>query len=324
MYPSYLESYHNGGLNKVIEKTFNMLESCCVCPRRCKVNRLKNEQGFCKTGLRPKVCSFMPHHGEEPPISGKRGSGTVFFSCCNMACAYCQNYEFSQLGEGREVDFAELADFMMQLQDIGCHNINLVTPTHVMPQILKSLHIAISRGLKIPIVYNTGGYELPDIIKLLAGIVDIYLPDMRYGDSDMAMRYSAAVDYPQYNQAAVKQMHMQVGVAKMSSDGIIEQGVIIRHLILPNNISGTEAIMRFIARELSQDTYISLMSQYFPCYHANHFKEIARRIKFEEYKEAKQIMARYGLENGWIQESHGLERFAGINIKPLFKKENDT
>ncbi|MCX5703894.1 MAG: radical SAM protein, partial [Candidatus Omnitrophica bacterium] len=227
MYPSYLESYNNGRLNKVADAAFKLLESCSICPRKCKVNRLKGELGFCKTGPRPRVCSFMPHHGEEPPISGKQGSGTIFFSHCNMACVYCQNYEFSQLGQGREVDFAQIAQFMLELQSLGCHNINFVTPTHVMPQILKALTLAIPKGLKIPLVYNTGGYELPQIIKLLSGIVDIYLADMRYADSKVALEYSNAPDYPKYNQAAVKEMQRQVGVAKIDSSGIIERGLVI-------------------------------------------------------------------------------------------------
>jgi len=323
MYPAYLESYGNGNLNKIIEKTFQMLESCSICPRRCKVNRLKNELGFCKTGLKPKVCSFMAHHGEEPPISGKQGSGTIFFSHCNMACVYCQNYEFSQLGQGREVDFEELAQFMLELQAMKCHNINLVTPTHVLPQILKSLSIAISKGLKIPIVYNTGGYELPEVIKLLEAVVDIYLPDARYADNDMAVKYSFACDYPKYNQEALKEMHRQVGVAKINNEGIIEKGLIIRHLVLPNNIAGTDKIMLFIANELSGGTYISLMSQYFPYYKAAQFKEIFSRITHQEYKDAKDAMERHGLSNGWIQESYGLGRFAGTNIKTTLKEEDN-
>jgi putative pyruvate formate lyase activating enzyme len=316
MYPSYLEPYNNGNLNKLIEKTFKLLESCCICPRRCKVNRLKDEKGYCKTGLKPRVCSFMPHHGEEPPISGTQGSGTIFFSWCNMACVYCQNYEFSQLGQGREVEFEELAQFMLTLQKLGCHNINLVTPAHVMPQILKALEIAISNGLKIPLVYNTGGYELPQIIELLKAIVDIYLPDMRYADNDMATKYSDAPDYPKYNQESVIQMHRQVGVAKIEK-GIIKRGLVIRHLVLPDNISGTDKIMKFIAEEVSKDTYISLMSQYIPYYKAREFKEISRRITYKEYADARQIMQKYGLSNGWVQESYGLERFAGVNIKQI-------
>ena len=316
MYPVYLRTYQAGRLNQLIEETFKLLESCCICPRRCGVNRLKNEKGFCKTGLKPKVCSFMPHHGEEPPISGVHGSGTIFFSHCNMSCVYCQNYEFSQSGQGREVEFEELAKFMIDLQDMGCHNINLVTPTHVMPQILKALSIAIPKGLKIPVVYNTGGYELPDIIKMLDGIVDIYLPDARYADNDMSIKYSGAPDYPGYNQDALKEMHRQVGIANIDNQGIIKTGLIIRHLVLPNNISGTDKIMKVIAKELSAHTYISLMSQYRPCHKVSQFKDICRRITYEEYEYAKQTMQEQGLNNGWIQEEGGLERFDGINIKP--------
>jgi putative pyruvate formate lyase activating enzyme len=317
MPPIYLESHNNGRLARIAEEAFKKLESCCICPRRCKVNRLKDEKGFCKTGLKPKVYSFMPHYGEEPPISGKRGSGPIFFSHCNMACVYCQNYEFSQLGQGgREAKFEDLADFMLQLQTLGCHNINLVTPTHIMPQILKALCLAIPKGLKIPIVYNTGGYELPEIIRLLDGIVDIYLPDMRYADNEPAIKYSQAPDYPEYNQASLKEMHWQVGIARIDAQGIIKRGLIIRHLVLPNNISGTDKIMRFIAGELSENTHISLMSQYFPCHKAGEFKEISRRITKEEYAVAQQTMHNYGLHNGWIQDEHGLDRFAGINIKP--------
>jgi len=316
MYPGYLDSYNNGKLNSIIDQAFKMLASCCICPRKCKVNRLKDERGFCRIGLKPKAYSFMPHHGEEPPISGERGSGAIFFSGCNMSCVYCQNYEFSQQDEGREVEPEELANFMLKLQDMGCHNINLVTPTHVMPQIMQSLALAIPKGLKIPIVYNTGGYELPEIIRLLDGIIDIYLPDMRYADNDMAIKYSLAPDYPKLNQAALKEMHSQAGIAEINGKGIIKKGVIIRHLVLPNNISGTDKIMKFIAEELSKDTYISLMSQYSPYYKSNESKDICRHIAEQEYADAKAAMKKYGLYNGWTQEDRGLERLAGINIKP--------
>jgi len=317
MYPSYLESNNNGTLDKLIEKTFRMLESCCICPRKCKVNRVNGESGFCKTGLLPRVCSYMPHHGEEPPISGSRGSGTIFFSQCNMACVYCQNYQFSQIEEGKEVSFEELALYMLELQKAGCHNINLVTPTHVMPQILKSLKIAVLKGLKIPLVYNTSGYELAKILRLLDGIVDIYLPDMRYADPAMSEKYSSAADYPQHNREALKEMYRQVGVAKINDDGIIERGLILRHLVLPGNISGTQEIMKFISKEISQDTYISLMSQYAPYYRAADFRELNRRLTCEEYEHAIELMHKEGLYNGWTQDSGGLERFAGVHIKPI-------
>ena len=321
-YPAYLNSYQNGQLDNAIEQACNMLECCQICPRKCKTNRLKNKRGFCKTGLKPMVCSFLAHHGEEPPISGTSGSGTIFFTNCNMGCVYCQNYEFSQSGEGREVDFEELAGFMLELQKLGCHNINLVTPTHVMPQILKALKIAIPKGLKAPLVYNTGGYELPEIIKLLDGIVDIYLPDMRYADEEASVKYSCAPGYPEYNRNSVKEMHRQVGIAKMDNEGIIKSGLVIRHLVLPNNTSGTEKIMKFIAEEVSPDTYISLMSQYLPYYKASEFKDISRRLLMKEYEEAREIMGKCGLSNGWIQESYGSERFAGIHIKPALKKDD--
>jgi putative pyruvate formate lyase activating enzyme len=313
---SYREAYKSGLLQASASCAFQRLASCDICPRKCGVNRLRNERGYCKTGLLPKVCSFMPHRGEEPPISGSRGSGTIFFSHCNLSCAYCQNYEFSQEGQGREVDFGDLAGFMLELQKQGCHNINLVTPTHVMPQILKALIIAVEKGLHIPLVYNTGGYELAGAIRLLVGIVDIYLPDMRYADEEAAVRYSQAPGYPAYNQEAVKEMFRQAGNAVIGEDGIIKKGVIIRHLVLPHNLSGTERIMRFISRELGPDAFISLMSQYLPYYKASEYKEISRRLLHEEYAQAIETMHGCGLYNGWIQESYGLERFAGVNIKP--------
>ena len=322
MYPSYLEAYNNGKLDTIIDTAFKLLESCSICPRQCKINRLKDQAGFCKSGLKAKVYSFLAHQGEEPPISGRHGSGTIFFSYCNMACVYCQNYEFSQSGkEAREVNSRELAAIMLELQGAGCHNINFVSPTHVMPQILAGLKEAIKFGLKIPLVYNTGGYESTEIIKLLDGIVDIYLPDMRYADSQSASKYSFAKDYPRYNQEALKEMHRQVGVADIDKNGIIKKGLIVRHLVLPENISGSEKIMKFIAEELSRDTYISLMSQYFPYYKACEFVELNRRISQEEYEAAQKAMQKYGLSCGWVQESHGLDSYAGINIKPTFKSE---
>ncbi len=314
--PKYLDLYHTGKLQTACDTAFKLLESCQICPRNCKVNRLKDEKGFCHTGLKPKVYSFMAHQGEEPPISGEKGSGTIFFANCNMGCLYCQNYEFSQLGQGREVDSDELADIMLKLQGMECHNVNFVTPTHVMPQILKALLIAIPKGLKIPLVYNTSGYELAGIIKLIDGIIDIYLCDMRYFDSEKSLKYSTALDYPEYNQEAVKEMHRQTGIAAINEKGIIERGLVIRHLVLPNNVSGTKGIMRFIANELSKESYISLMSQYLPYYKAREEKEIMRRLTQEEYNEAKKAMEESGLYNGWVQESYGIERFAGVNIKP--------
>ncbi|MCM8762924.1 MAG: radical SAM protein [Candidatus Omnitrophica bacterium] len=315
MSPSYLELYRNAKLDEVIDRVYRLLESCAICPRLCRVNRLKDKKGFCRTGLKPKVYAAFPHYGEEPPISGDRGSGTIFFSNCNLRCIYCQNYRFSQKGEGREIEIQELAELMLKLQEKGCHNINLVTPTHVMPQILSALKSAISGGLEIPIVYNTSGYELPEIIKNLEGIVDIYLADMRYADSAMAGKYSGADNYPRYNRASIKEMHRQVGIAKINKEGIIESGLIIRHLVLPHNISGTHQILRFIAEELSEETYVSLMSQYLPCHKAGADPQLNRRITEEEYSQAIKVRENCGLYNGWIQEARGSESLAGINIK---------
>ena len=316
-YPVYLNSYKSGKLKKIAAQCFATLKACVICPRKCKVNRLEDKQGFCKTGKLAKVFSFYPHHGEEPPISGTQGSGAIFFSHCNMGCVYCQNYEFSQLGRGKEYTCEELAQIMLKLQGQGCHNINLVTPTHVLPQILKSLELAAAQGLKIPLVYNSSGYELTETLQLLEGIVDIYLPDMRYADGKCSERLSKAVDYPRYNQQTIKEMYRQVGKAEFDDAGLIKKGLIVRHLVLPQRVSGTEEIMQFISKEISQDTYISLMSQYLPYYQAAGYPEISRRLKAVEYTEAKKILEKYNLSNGWIQESYGEERFAGVNIKPV-------
>jgi len=319
MYPSYLNLYKNGGLEPAAEKTYKLLESCVICPRKCRINRLKGQKGFCQTGALAQVYSYFSHQGEEPPISGRNGSGTIFFSGCNLACSYCQNYKFSQNQAGEEAGPKRLADFMLELQDKGCHNINLVTPTHVMPQILKALLTAIPQGLKIPLVYNTSGYELPEIVKMLNGIVDIYLTDMRYADKSLSQKYSQGADYPSYNQSAVLEMNRQVGLPEFTQNGIIRKGLIIRHLVLPEGISGSKEILRFIAQEISSRAYISLMSQYSPYHRAAQDKRISRRITPEEYSQAKQLMDKYGLHNGWTQELNGQEGLAGIYIKPLGK-----
>ncbi len=316
--PSYLIAYEQGILRPRAQNAMSFLESCVICPRKCRVNRLKSEPGFCGGRLNPVVYSYLAHHGEEPPISGIDGSGTIFFSGCNMRCVYCQNFEFSQSPEkGMEVDSKKLAGIMLKLQGMNCHNINLVTPTHVMPQILMALNLAIPKGLKIPLVYNTGGYDSVEMIKLLDGIVDIYLADMRYSDPAAALKYSCAADYSGYNREVVKEMHRQVGEAVIDPDGIMKSGIIIRHLVLPHDISGTKKTMEFIANEVSEDTYISLMSQYLPLYKAIQFKDIARRINQQEYEFAQEIMHSYGIFNGWTQEAGGLDSFAGTNIKPI-------
>lgn len=290
-------------LQKRIDAAYRLLACCRVCPRACGVNRLKNDMsGFCRSGLNPIVSSVNAHHGEEPPISGTRGSGTIFFSNCNLQCVYCQNYPISQMGNGVEKTSEELAEQMLWLQEQKCHNLNLVTPSHFMPQILKSLGMARQRGFKLPVVYNTNGYESLEALHLLDGIVDIYLPDMRYSDDGIALMHSVVPHYAETNRDAIREMYRQVGNLEVDDQGIGMGGLIIRHLILPGELSGTERIMQFLAEEISKDIYISLMSQYFPAYKAPGISSLSRRITADEYDKASEIMKQYGLENGWMQE----------------------
>ncbi len=290
-------------LDQRIEEAYHLLERCCVCPRECGVNRLNNDKhGFCRSGLNPAISSVSSHHGEEPPLSGTKGSGTIFLTNCNLRCIYCQNYPISQLGNGAERTPGELACQMVWQQEQGCHNVNFVTPTHFMPQILKALGLARERGFDLPIVYNTSGYEWPQALRLLDGIVDIYLADMRYSDEVIAGKYSMVKHYPEVNRAAVKEMYRQVGNLLLDEQGIAMRGLIIRHLVLPNGLAGTEGIMKFLSEEISKDVFISLMAQYFPAHKAAEFKELARRVTADEYEEARRTMEKYGLENGWMQE----------------------
>jgi putative pyruvate formate lyase activating enzyme len=290
-------------LTERIEAAYKLLGACRVCPRECGVNRLKDDKlGFCRSGLNPVIASVSPHHGEEPPISGTRGSGTIFFANCNLRCEYCQNYPISQLGHGTERTTGELACQMLWQQEQNCHNVNLVTPTHFVPQILQALGIARERGFRLPIVYNTSGYDSVEALRLLDGVVDIYLPDMRYADDAVALRYSIAPQYVEINRAAVKEMYRQVGNLVMDDEGIARSGLLIRHLVLPHGLAGTDGVMRFLAGAISRDVYISLMSQYFPAYRAGEPGHISRRITEEEYDEAYEIKMRYGLRNGWVQE----------------------
>jgi putative pyruvate formate lyase activating enzyme len=295
------------------------MESCSICPRRCGANRSGQAKGYCRAGVNASVYSCAPHHGEEPPISGKRGSGTIFFSHCNMKCVYCQNCEFSQLDKGEEVTSAELSGIMLDLQGRGCHNINLVTPTHYVPQILEALEAAIEGGLEIPLVYNTSGYELTETIRMLDGIIDIYLPDMRYSDDAAARRYSDAVQYVGYNRSCIKEMQEQAGDLELGADGIARRGLIIRLLALPGGVSGTIDSMRFIRDEISPSAYLSIMSQYYPAFNALKYTEISRAVSVEEYKNIVDAAHLLGLNNGWTQEPPGEldSRFRGTNIKPM-------
>jgi putative pyruvate formate lyase activating enzyme len=278
-----------------------MLESCVLCPRRCKVNRLAGERGVCKLGRELVVSSASLHHGEEPPISGTGGSGTIFFTSCNLLCVFCQNHPISHTRQGTQTESKRLAENMLSLQGRGAHNINLVTPTHLVPQIMETLLIAFENGLDIPVVYNTGGYDCVETLALLDGIVDMYMPDMKYSNSEIAKKLCNAPDYPERNREAVTEMHRQVGDFKMNDLGIGTKGLLIRHLVLPNGCAGTRSIMKFIAENISQETYVSLMSQYFPDYRAHEFTRINRRVTSHEYAEAQAAMQEFGLHRGWFQ-----------------------
>lgn len=301
-YPSYLKLYESGELKKRISSAFKLLEGCSLCPRECGVNRLKNKNGFCKSGFLPVVSSFNAHFGEEPPISGYRGSGTIFFTFCNLRCVFCQNYPISQLGHGEEVSFERLVEMMLYLQRKRCHNINFVTPTHFVPQILKALELAVEGGLNIPIVYNCGGYERVKTLRLLEGIFDIYMPDAKYQEANLGEKFSNAPDYPEVNEKALKEMYRQVGPLVMDEEGVAKRGLIVRHLVLPGGVSNTSKALKMLSEKIGKDIYLSLMAQYFPAHKAYQYPEINRRIGAKEYKEALRIMEEVGLKKGYCQQ----------------------
>ncbi len=294
----YQDLYKKGKLEEIRDKLIDNLESCTLCPRNCKVNRLKGELGFCRTGRYAKANSFFLHFGEEPELVGKGGSGTIFFSHCNLGCIYCQNYTISHLGEGSQVEPQELAEMMISLQNIGAENINFVTPTHVIAQIIEALIIAIDKGLNLPLVYNCGGYDSKDTLKDIEGIFDIYMPDIKYSDNTVAAKYSQAPDYWEIVQAAAKEMYRQVGDLVVEK-GVAKIGLLIRHLVLPNKLAGPEAVFDFIKENMSVDTYVNIMAQYHPCYEAHQHDEISRRITPEEYREAAEYARLIGLHRGF-------------------------
>jgi len=293
---AYQELYSNGELAVRIERAREILENCELCPRYCYVNRLAGERGNCSTVARAIVSSYGPHFGEEAPLVGNQGSGTIFFTNCNLKCVFCQNYHISQLGEGREVTGEELARIMFSLQERGCHNINLVTPTHVVPQILEALELAVAWGLSIPLVYNCGGYESVETLKLLEGVVDIYMPDMKYSDNETARQYSGIENYPSMNRAAVKEMHRQVGDLQIDGQGVATRGLLVRHLVLPHGLAGTADVVRFLAEEVSSNTYLNIMAQYRPYHKAFQFPSITRPLTREEFLEAVSLAQQQGLE----------------------------
>jgi putative pyruvate formate lyase activating enzyme len=278
----------------------SLLSPCRVCPWECGADRLGGERGRCRSGLVPRVASITLHHGEEPPISGERGSGTVFFSNCTLSCRFCQNYPISQLGHGREMTVSALAESLLSLQERGAHNINFVTPTHYVPQMAEAVAAARCGGLTLPVVYNTSGYERVETLRLLEGIVDVYLPDMKYGDDREALRYSGARGYVRVNRAAVEEMHRQAGGLLLDEGGIARRGVIVRHLVLPGGVSGTRSVLTHIAGTLP-GVPVSIMGQYFPAYRAVDLTGLNRRITYEEYQQALELLDELGVSEGWVQ-----------------------
>ncbi|MGR8942247.1 MAG: radical SAM protein [Gammaproteobacteria bacterium] len=292
----YLTLLACGELARRVRSARQHLQDCDLCARYCRLDRLKTLQGaVCRIGERAIVYSYGAHHGEEDVLRGWNGSGAIFFSGCNLRCEFCQNWEISQKRAGGEVTAGELAAMMLDLQAQGCHNINLVSPSHVVAQILEATLLAASQGLTLPLVYNTGGYDSPEALALLDGVIDIYMPDMKYGDSAIAHRYSHVRNYWEVNRAAVREMHRQVGDLQLDEKGLAYRGLLVRHLVLPNRLAGTEKVLEFIAREISTNTYLNLMDQYYPCYRAGDIPELSRTISATEYREARDIARRLGL-----------------------------
>jgi putative pyruvate formate lyase activating enzyme len=295
MEPSYLKAHREGILRDRIGAALAVLESCRLCPRHCEVNRLKGEKGICQTGRQAIVSSYNAHFGEEDPLVGRGGSGTIFLTQCNLLCVFCQNYEISHMGEGVPVQAGDLAEMMVALQGKGCHNVNFVTPTHVVPQILEAIPEAVERGLRVPLVYNCGGYEEVATLHLLDGLVDIYMPDFKFWDTQVAEQYCKASDYPEKARLAVKEMHRQVGDLALDDMGIARRGLLVRHLVMPDGLAGTREIMRFLAAEVSKNTYVNVMSQYRPCGEAHRYRELQRMITVEEYREAVRMAHEEGI-----------------------------
>jgi len=283
---SYTLLHEKGLLKGRAVQALTMLEDCMLCPRACRVNRLHGELGFCRTGRYARVASFGAHFGEEAPLVGTHGSGTIFFSSCNLLCSFCQNYDISHLRDGVEVGAKELAGMMLDLADKGCHNINFVTPSFVVPQILEALVLAVDAGLDLPLVYNTGSYDSVETIRLLEGIFDIYMPDFKFWEEEPAKTFCSAPDYQEAACAACKEMHAQVGDLVIDPEGIAQRGLLVRHLVMPGGLAGTQEVMRFLAQEVSRNTYVNVMDQYRPCYKAKDDPRIHRRITHAEYEEA--------------------------------------
>ncbi len=303
--PAYLKLLETGELQQRVAQGYDNLTHCNVCAWECGWNRRLGKLGVCRTGELARVSSYGPHMGEEDPLRGWRGSGTIFFSRCNLRCQYCQNYDISQTEAGEEIQPEELAAMLVELQDDGCHNINLVSPSHVVPQILAAVLIAARAGLRLPLVYNTGGYDSMTSLQLLDGVIDIYMPDMKYASSQIALRYSKARSYPQVNQAAVREMYRQVGDLQIDERGLARRGLLVRHLVLPNGLAGTQEIVHFLADEISKETYLNIMDQYRPSYLARQFPKLNRPVTRQEYQFAVELAIAAGLHR--LDKPYGLK-----------------
>jgi len=294
--PAYLTLLERRELERRVSSAYARLESCDLCPRYCRVDRRRSTRGaVCRTGERAVVHSYGPHHGEEAPLRGRGGSGTIFFSWCNLRCVFCQNWEISWKGEGREVGPETLATMMLSLQRLGCHNVNLVSPSHVVAQVLAAVEQAARQGLRLPLVYNTGGYDSPEALALLDGVVDIYMPDVKYADAEAARAFSSARDYWNVTRAAVREMHRQVGDLVVDECGIARRGLLVRHLVLPGDMANTGAVLEFLAREISRETYLNLMDQYRPCYRALEYPPLDRPLTGAEFSRALGLARHHGL-----------------------------
>jgi putative pyruvate formate lyase activating enzyme len=293
--PAYVKAYEDGRLREKVRAAHAMLRSCSLCPRKCRVDRLAGETGICKTGRYAKVSSYNPHFGEEAPLVGSRGSGTIFFTHCNLLCLFCQNFDISHEGYGQEASDEELAGIMLALQKLGCHNINFVTPSHVVPQILAAVEIAVQQGLAVPLIYNTGSYDRAHTLKLLEDVFDLYMPDFKFWDPGVSKQACDAADYPEVARTALKEMHRQVGDLVIDNTGIARRGVLIRHLVLPDGLAGTSEIMRFIAQEISTNSYVNIMTQYRPCGRAAEVKGLGGYPSRSDFEAAVAAARQQGL-----------------------------
>lgn len=294
--PAYIKTYHKGLFADKIKRAYARISPCELCPRKCNVDRLSDQKGICKTGIKAVVSSFNPHFGEEQPLVGSKGSGTIFFTHCNLLCNFCQNYDISHLGHGEEISNEQLAGIMLHLQHSGCHNINFVTPSHVVPQILSATEAAIKDGLSVPLVYNTGGYDRVETLEILDGVVDIYMPDFKFWDPMIAKATCDAEEYPQAARKGLIEMHRQVGDLVTDKSGIAQRGILLRHLVLPSGLAGTRQIMKFIADKISLNTYVNIMPQYRPCGKADEIKDLSVYLSQKDYKSALAAAREEGIE----------------------------